>query len=84
MATSRDVALYHDCCDFWKRMGVKKEDNIIAFALADMILLCKKDFRLDDWDSYYKEVYDKCRTEAMKSKYNERRGLEGFLAESGL
>ena len=76
--------MYYDCCDFWKRMGVKKEDNIIAFALADMILLCKKDFRLDDWNSYYKEVYERCKKEALKPEYNENRGLEGFLAGSGL
>lgn len=65
-------------------MGVKKEDNVIAFALADLILLCKKDFMLDSWNSYYKEVYEVCKKEAMNPKYNENRGQNNFLSESGL
>lgn len=78
------TVLFYDCCDFWRRMGVKKEDNVIAFALADLILVCKRDFMLKEWDSYYKHVYEKCKQEALKPKYNEGRGGEGFLAESGL
>ena len=65
-------------------MGVRKEDNVIAFALADLILVCRKEFMLDEWNSHYKEVYEKCKKEALKPKYNEMRGLEGFLSDSGL
>lgn len=65
-------------------MGVKKEDNIIAFALADLIIICKIDFMLNEWEDYYKEVHKKAHEEAMKPIYNENRGLEGFLANSGL
>ena len=81
---ARDIRLFYDCCNFWQRMGVKKEDNVIAFALADLILLCKKDFMLDSWNSYYKEVYEVCKKEAMNPKYNENRGQNNFLSESGL
>ena len=80
----RDIHLFYDCCNFWQRMGVKKEDNIIAFALADLIIICKKDFMLNEWVDYYKEVYKKAHEEAMKPIYNENRGHEGFLANSGL
>lgn len=79
----RDIRLFYDCCDFWQRMGVKNEDNIIAFALADLII-CKKDFMLNEWEDYYKEVYKKAHKEAMKPIYNENRGQMGFLSNSGL
>lgn len=80
----RDIHLFYDCCRFWERMGVKKEDNIIAFALADMNIVCKKHFMLIEWNNYYRDVYEKAHEEAMKPIYNENRGLEGFLANSGL
>lgn len=80
----RDIHLFYDCCNFWQRMGVKKEDNIIAFALADLIIICKKDFMLNEWEDYYKEVYKKAHEEAMKPIYNENRGHNDFLANSGL
>lgn len=76
--------LYYDNCKFWERMGIKKEDNIVAMALADMILLCKKKFMMYEWETYYKDVYEKCREEIMKPVYNAERGLNGFLANSGL
>lgn len=80
----RDIRLFYDCCGFWQRMGVKKEDNVIAFALADLIVVCKKDFMIDAWEDYYKEIFHKCHEEAIKPKYNENRGRNGFLGESGL
>lgn len=80
----RDIHLFYDCCDFWQRMGVKNEDNIIAFALADLIITCKKEFMLNEWEDYYKEVYKKAYEEAMKPIYNENRGQMGFLSNSGL
>ena len=80
----RDIHLFYDCCRFWERMGVKKEDNIIAFALADLIVICKKDFMLNEGEDYYKEVYEKAHKEAMKPIYNENRGQMGFLSNSGL
>ena len=39
---------------------------------------------LNEWEDYYKEVYKKAHEEAMKPIYNENRGLESFLANSGL
>ena len=80
----RDIHLFYDCCKFWQQMGVKKEDNIIAFALADLIIICKKDFMLNEWEDYYKEVYKKAHGEAMNPIYNENRGQMGFLSNSGL
>lgn len=81
---TRDDYLFRDCCAFWQRMGVQKEDNIIALSLADLIIVCKKDYRLNEWNAYYKEVAEKAIKEAKKPVYNERRGLEGFLLQSGL
>ena len=80
----RDIHLFYDCCDFWQRMGVKNEDNIIAFALADLIITCKKEFMLNEWEDYYRDVYEKAHKEAMKPIYNENRGQMGFLSNSGL
>lgn len=80
----KETALFYDCCGFWQRMGIKKEDNIIAMSLADLILVCKKDFMLDMWESHYKEVYEKCLEEIKKPIYNENRGHNDFLANSGL
>lgn len=80
----RDIHLFYDCCNFWRRMGVQKEDNIIAFALADLIISCKKDFMLKEWEDYYKEIFKKAHEEAIKPIYDENRGHIGFLANSGL
>lgn len=81
---TKEDHLFYDCCNFWKRMGVQKEDNIIALSLADLIVVCKKNYRLEDWNAYYKEVAERAIKEAKKPIYNERRGLEGFLLNSGL
>ena len=80
----KDTALFYDCCNFWERMGLKKEDNIIAMSLADLILVCKKDFMTSEWESHYKAVYEKCIKEIMTPVYNTWRGRNGFLANSGL
>lgn len=80
----RDIHLFYDCCRFWERMGVKKEDNIIAFALSDLIKVCKKEFMLKEWNEYYERVYQKAYAEAMKPIYNENRWQIGFLSNSGL
>jgi hypothetical protein len=29
--------LFYDCVEFWQRMGVKKEDNIVALATYDVV-----------------------------------------------
>ena len=80
---------YHQCVEFWKRMGVQQEDNLIALALLDI----KNSFhekayeeylRQAEWNTHYCEVADKAIDEINKDKYNERRGMDGFLSESGL
>ena len=51
----------------------------------DMVInVCKKNFRLDDWNAYYKAIAEKAIAEIKKPKYNEGRGQNGFLAGSGL
>lgn len=80
----KETALFYDCCNFWQRMGVQKEDNIIAFSLADLILVCKKDFMLKEWEDHYKVVFEKAIEEIKKPIYNENRGRNNFLANSGL
>ena len=65
-------------------MGVKKEDNVIALALADLIVVCKKDFMLKEWHEHYQEVAQRCIEHIKKPIFNENRGRNGFLNESGL
>ena len=80
---------YHQCVEFWKRMGVRQEDNLIALALLDIKCsfredVCEEHLRQAEWFTYYHEVADKAIDEINKDKYNERRGKNGFLSESGL
>ena len=76
--------MFYDNCRFWHSMGVQKEDNVIALALADMNLACRIPYRIDDWKSYYKEIYERIIIEIKNPKYDERRGLNDFLLGSGL
>ena len=45
----KETALFYDCCDFWQRMGVKKEDNI--FDLRDAI---------NEMCGTYNEIANRC------------------------
>lgn len=82
-------AFYNDCVDFWKRMGVKRDDNLIALGLLDIKCsfpesVCEDYLIQSGWYDYFSEVADKALTEIKKERYNEHRGKNGFLSESGL
>lgn len=76
--------IYQDCIQFWMRMGVRKEDNLIALALADVNNLCGVPYEQEIWDAYYRERFEKVRTVIMQSQFDENRGRDGFLTQSGL
>ena len=80
---------YHQCVEFWKRMGVRQEDNLIALALLDIKnsfheKVYEEYLRQAEWNTYYCEVADKAIDEIKQDKYNHNRGRNGFLSESGL
>lgn len=82
-------AFYNDCVDFWKRMGVKRDDNLIALGLLDIKCsfpesVCEDYLIQSGWYDYFSEVADKALAEIKKERYNEHRGKNGFLSESGL
>lgn len=86
MAKSKEFYdyLYQDCIQFWMRMGVKKEDNLMALALADINLVYKVKYEKEIWDAYYHERYEKVSAIIRRPEFNENRGQIGFLANSGL
>ena len=76
--------IYTDCIDFWMRMGVRKEDNLMALALADLNILTGVEYEREIWEAYYCERFEQVRKVIMQPQFNENRGREGFLANSGL
>lgn len=77
------MVLYEDCIAFWQRMGVKKEDNLIALACLD-VLNTYKDKTLSTYTTpYYIERGKALVEEIKKPKYNENRGRNGFLKGGG-
>lgn len=76
--------LFQDCCEFWQRMGVKKEDNIIALAIADVCCALSKTYMEREWKMHYEKVFLNAIDEMKKPIYNLNRGKMGFLKESGL
>lgn len=75
--------LFYDCVEFWQRMGVKKEDNIVALATYDVV--CAKVW---GWREYYFENYFKLAKkihEKLKTRdFDKNRGRSGWLKETDL
>ena len=76
--------LFKDCAHFWRRMGVKKEDNIIALSIADVRFANKNKYMEREWKMYYEKVYRNAIIEMRKPIYDLNRGKEGFLKDSTL
>ena len=71
--------LYYDCVKFWGRMGVKKEDNIIALAMCDVMNAFKEEtseqFRIPTYIDKGKELVK----DLQNMKYDNSRGVDGLL-----
>lgn len=71
--------LYYDCVKFWGRMGVKKEDNLIALAMYDVMNAFKEktfeQFRTPTYIDKGKELIK----ELQNIKYDNNRGIDGWL-----
>ena len=76
--------IYQDCIQFWMRMGVRKEDNLMALALADINLVCGVPYETEIWDAYYHKRFKDAHAIIMQPQFDENRGHNGFLANSGL
>lgn len=83
MIGNKQLALYEECVAFWQRMGVEKEDNLIALACLD-VLNAFQDNTLPSYKiPYYIERGRALVEEINNPKYNENRGREGFLKDGG-
>ena len=83
MIRSKQLVFYEDCVAFWQRMGVEKEDNLIALACMDVITAFQ-----DKTLPFYKIPYyierGRVLVEEIKNpKYNKNRGCSGFLKGGG-
>lgn len=71
--------LYYDCVKFWERMGVKKEDNMIALSMCDVM----NAFKEKTFEQFRTPTYiDKGRElikELQNTKYDNNRGMDGWL-----
>lgn len=85
METSKRIQFYEECVNFWHRMGIQKEDNLIALSLADLIAAkLASDEDLTMWHEYYKEIAEKCIATLSSHKFNKGRGRVGCFKCSGL
>lgn len=80
---NKAMTLYEDCVAFWMRMGVKKEDNIMALSMYDVIHA-----KPEGWEgydiSYYTERAKELHKILCREEYNENRGKNGWLNDKGL
>lgn len=78
----KQQTLYIDCVNFWMRMGIKKEDNLIALSSLD-VLNAFKEATLECYKTPY--YINKARAlveELSKPKYDNNRGRNGWLNNS--
>lgn len=68
--------LYKECISFWQRMGIKKEDNLIALSSLDAFQdKTNASYKIP----YYIERGKKLIKELSLSKYDNNRGRENWL-----
>lgn len=85
MEANKRIQFYDDCVIFWHRMGIQKEDHLIALSLADLInAKLASDEDLTMWHEYYKEIAEKCTVIMLDPIFNENRGMPGCFKDSGL
>lgn len=83
MIRNKQLELYKSCVAFWQRMGVEKEDNLIALACLDVLNAYQDNTRPSYRIPYYIER-GKALVEKIKNpKYNKNRGHDGFLKGGG-
>lgn len=83
MIRNNQFGLYEGCVAFWQRMGVEKEDNLIALACLD-VLNAYQDNTLPSYKiPYYIERGRLLVEEINNPKYDYNRGREGFLKGGG-
>lgn len=83
MIRNKQLELYKSCVAFWQRMGVEKEDNLIALACLDVLNAYQDNTRPSYRIPYYIER-GKALVEKIKNpKYNKNRGHDGFLEGGG-
>lgn len=83
MIRDKQSVLYEGSVAFWQRMGVEKEDNLIALACLD-VLNAFQDETLRSYKMPYYIKRGRALVEEMKKpKYNENRGRNGFLKGGG-
>lgn len=83
MMGDKQSVLYEGCVAFWQRMGVEKEDNLIALACMDVLNAFQDKTQPSYKIPYYIERGKALVEEMKKPKYNENRGRNGFLKGGG-
>lgn len=83
MIRNKQSVLYEGSVAFWQRMGVEKEDNLIALACLDVLNAYQDNTRPSYRIPYYIER-GKALVEKIKNpKYNKNRVHDGFLKGGG-
>lgn len=77
------LALYEDCIQFWQRMGVKREDNLIALASLDVVNSKVEGYQAYNAPYYIQRAKSIC-AQLRDKKYDPNRGRDGWLTNSGL
>ncbi len=75
----KQLKLYEDCISFWQRMGIKKEDNLIALSSLDVLNAFQDKTNVSYKIPYYIERGKKLIKELSLSKYDNNRGRENWL-----
>lgn len=83
MIRHKQSVLYEECVAFWQRMGVEKEDNLIALACMDVLSAFQDKTRPSYKIPYYIERGRVLVEEMKNPKYNVNRGRNGFLKGGG-
>lgn len=76
---SKQLKLYEDCIAFWQRMGVKKEDNLMALACLDVYNAYKEQSNGCYKEPFYIEKGKELVKELRDTKYDKNRGRIGWL-----
>ena len=76
---SKQLKLYEDCIAFWQRMGIKREDNLIALASLDVYNAYKEQSNECYKEPFYIEKGKELTKELRDTKYDKNRGRIGWL-----
>ena len=83
MIRNKQSVLYEGSVAFWQRLGVEKEDNLIALACLD-VLNAYQDNTIPSYRIPYYIERGKALVEKIKNpKYNKNRVHDGFLKGGG-